>query len=68
MRAEREERRDRKKAEEERRREREVVRQEKRVKRARRDRSVQIIVYISEWSQCVLKSVNTFLNALLVSN
>ena len=42
--------------------------QEKQVKRARRDRSVQIIVYISEWSQCVLKSVNTFPNALLVSN
>ena len=36
--------------------------------RARRDRSVQIIVYISEWSQCMLKSVNTFPNALLVSN
>ena len=63
---EREERWDRKKAEEERWREREVVRQEKWVKRARRDRSVQIIVYISEWSQCVLKSVNTFPNALLV--
>ena len=68
MSAEREERWDRKKAEEERQREREVVRQEKRVKRARRDRSVQIIVYILEWSQCVLKSVNTFPNALLVSN
>ena len=61
MSTEREERQDRKKAEE-------VVRQEKWVKRARRDRSVQIIVYISEWSQCVLKSVNTFPNALLVSN
>ena len=68
MSTEREESQDRKKAEEERWREREVVRQEKWVKRARRDRSVQIIVYISEWSQCVLKSVNTFLNALLVSN
>ena len=68
MSTEREERQDRNKAEEERQREREVVRQEKRVKRARRDRSVQIIVYISEWSQCVLKSVNTFPNALLVSN
>ena len=45
-----------------------MVRQEKQVKRARRDRSVQIIVYISEWRQCVLKSVNTFPNALLVSN
>ena len=68
MRAEREERWDRKKAEEERRREREVVRQEKPVKRARRDRSMQIIVYILEWSQCMLKSVNKFPNALLVSN
>ena len=68
MSTEREERWDRKKVEEERRREREVVRQEKWVKRARRDRSVQIIVYILEWSQCVLKSVNKFPNALLVSN
>ena len=45
-----------------------MVRQEKPVKRERRDRSVQIIVYISEWSQCVLKSVNKFPNVLLVNN
>ena len=45
-----------------------MLRQEKQVKRARRDRSVQIIVYISEWSQCMLESVNKFPNALLVSN
>ena len=49
-------------------RERERERQERRVERAARDRSVLIIVYSLEWSQCVLKSVNGFPNALLVSN
>ena len=46
------------KVEKEKREERERERQERRVERAARDRSVLIIVYSSEWSQCVLKSVN----------
>ena len=45
-----------------------VVRQEKRVKRAKRDRSVQIIVCSSEWNQCMLNSVNKFQNVVLVTN
>ena len=57
-----------KKAEEERQREKEVVRQEKRVKRAKRDRSVQIIVCSSEWNQCMLNSVNKYQNLVLVLN
>ena len=56
------------KAEKEKREERERERQERPVERAARDRSVLIIVYSSEWSQCMLKSVNKFPNALLVSN
>ena len=63
-----EEEQEREKAEEERQRAREVVRQEKWVERARRDRSVQIIVCTSEWNQCMLNSVNKFQNALLVTN
>ena len=59
---------EREKVEEERQRAREVVRQEKQVERARRDRSVQIIVCSSEWNQCMLNSVDKFQNALLVTN
>ena len=47
---------------------REVVRQEKWVKRAKGDRSVQIIVCSSEWNQCMLNSVNKFQNVVLVTN
>ena len=43
-------------------------RQEKWVERARRDRSVQIIVCSLEWNQCMLNSVNKFQNAVLVTN
>ena len=39
-----------------------------RVKRAKRDRSVQIIVCSSEWNQCMLNSVNKFQNVDLVTN
>ena len=60
--------RERGKVEEERQRAREVVRQEKQVERARRDRSVQIIVCSLEWNQCMLNSVNKFQNAVLVTN
>ena len=58
----------REKEEEEQRAERERERQERHVRRADRERSVQIIVCSSEWSQCMLKSVNKFQNALLVSS
>ena len=68
MEAKREEEQEREKAEEERWRAREVVRQEKRMERARRDRSVQIIVCSLEWNQCMLNSVNKFQNAVLVTN
>ena len=45
-----------------------MVRQEKQVKRAKRDRSVQIIVCSLEWNQCMLNSVNKFQNVVLVTN